>query len=131
MSSPSVAASRSLWVRLGRMDPRYPVSFLITLILVLGEARYGILGGYDRLVIALGVCVATELALSRLVQGSFANVQSAYITGISLALLIKPRADLFWPFALGGFIAIGSKYLLRYPVRHPSYPTHLAPGPRR
>src|SRR5207244_1946597 len=40
--------SRALWVRLGRMDPRYPVSFLITLILVLGEARYGILGGYDR-----------------------------------------------------------------------------------
>jgi len=29
MSSPSLAASRSLWVRLGRMDPRYPVSFLI------------------------------------------------------------------------------------------------------
>src|SRR5437773_503521 len=47
MSSPSPVASRALWVRLGRMDSRYPVSFLITLILVLGEARYGILGGYD------------------------------------------------------------------------------------
>jgi len=37
----------------GADGPRYPVSFLITLILVLGEARYGILGGYDRLAIAL------------------------------------------------------------------------------
>ncbi len=126
MSSPSLAASPSLWVRLGRMDPRYPVSFLITLILVLGEARYGILGGYERLVIALGVCAATELALSRLVQGSFANVQSAYITGISLALLIKPRADLLWPFALGGFIAIASKYLLRYRGRHLWNPSNFA-----
>src|SRR3989454_4782104 len=101
MSSPSLVASRALWARLGGLDPRYPVSFLITLILVLGQARYGILGGYDRLATALGVCVATELALSRWLRGRFANVQSAYITGISLALLIKPRADLLWPFALG------------------------------
>jgi enediyne biosynthesis protein E5 len=115
---PPTAASQGLWARLGRMDPRYPVSFLITLILVLGQARYGILGGYDRLVTALGVSTVTELVLSRLIRGRFANVQSAYITGISLALLIKPRADLLWPFALGGFIAIASKYVLQYRGRH-------------
>src|SRR2546428_13821116 len=105
MSSPSLAASPSLWVRLGRMDPRYPVSFLITLILVLGEARYGILGGYERLVIPLRGCVGTELALSRLLPSSFANVPSAYITGIRLPRLIQPPAHLLWPVALGGFIA--------------------------
>src|SRR3989449_7750431 len=126
MSSPSLVASRALWARLGGLDPRYPVSFLITLILVLGEARYGILGGYDRLATALGVCVATELALSRLLQGSFANVASAYITGISLALLIKPRADLLWPFALGGFLAIASKYVLQYRGRHVWNPSNFA-----
>jgi enediyne biosynthesis protein E5 len=117
---------RILWARLGRLDPRYLVSFLITLILVLGEARYGILGGYDRLVTALGVCTATELALSRLVRGRFANVASAYITGISLALLIKPRADLLWPFALGGFLAIASKYVLQYRGRHLWNPSNFA-----
>src|SRR3989442_9925363 len=100
MSSPSLAASRSLWVRLGRMDPRYPVSFLITLILVLGEARYGILGGYERLGIAPGVCVATELAPSRLGQGSFANVQNPYITRLHPPPLIKPPARLLLPVAL-------------------------------
>src|ERR1051326_3381280 len=96
MSSPSLTASRALWARLGALDPRYPVSFLITLILVLGEARYGILGGYDRRVTAPGVAMATELGLSRLVRGRFANVASAYFTGISLALLIKPRATASW-----------------------------------
>src|SRR2546422_7845946 len=126
MSSPSLIASRGLWVRLGRMDPRYPVSFLITLILVLGEARYGILGGYARLVTALGVCTATELVLSRWLRGRFANVQSAYITGISLALLIKPRTDLLWPFALGGFLAIASKYVLQYRGRHLWNPSNFA-----
>src|SRR5207237_7242274 len=97
-----------------------------TLILVVGEARYGILGGYDRLVIALGTCTATELVLSRALRGRFANVQSAYITGISLALLTKPRADLLWPFALGGFLAIASKYVLHYRGRHLWNPSNFA-----
>jgi len=127
----SVAATlpggvRGLWARLGRLDPRYLVSFLITLILVLGQARYGILGGYDRLVIALGVSVATELGLSRLLRGRFVNVQSAYITGISLSLLTKPRADLLWPFALGAFLAIASKYVLQYRGRHLWNPSNFA-----
>ncbi len=112
MPSPSLLAS---------LDPRYPVSFLITLILVVGEARYGILGGYDRLVAALGVSTATELVLSRWLRGRVANVQSAYITGISLALLIKPPAHLLWPFALGGFLAIASKYVLQFRGRHPCF----------
>ena len=117
MPSPSFLAS---------LDPRYPVSFLITLILVVGEARYGILGGYDRLVAALGVSTATELVLSRWLRGRVANVQSAYITGISLALLIKPPAHLLWPFALGGFLAIASKYVLQFRGRHLWNPSNFA-----
>src|SRR5207247_2367149 len=83
-------------------------------------------GANDRLAVALGVCVATELALSRWMRGRFANPQSAYITGISLALLIKPRVDLLWPFALGGFLAIASKYVLQYRGRHLWNPSNFA-----
>ena len=118
--------SRTLWARLGEVDPRYLVSFLITLILVVGEARYGILGGYDRLAIALGVCVVTELALARLVGGRSAAVQSAYVTGVSLALLLKPRAGLLWPSALGAFLAIASKYVLAYRGQHLWNPSNFA-----
>ena len=118
--------SRALWARLGEADPRYLVSFLITLILVLGEARYGILGGYERLVTALGVCVAAELVLSRLIRGRVASLQSAYVTGISLALLLKPQAGLLWPFALGAFLAIASKYVLTYRGRHLWNPSNFA-----
>src|SRR4029077_12175163 len=42
------------------------------------------------------------------------------------ALCINPRADLLWPFALGGFIAIASKYLLRYRGRHLWNPSNFA-----
>jgi len=118
--------SGTLWARLGEVDPRYLISFLITLILVVGEARYGILGGYDRLAIAFGVCVVTELALARLAGGRGAGLQSAYITGISLALLLKPRAGLLWPFALGAFLAIASKYVLRYRGQHLWNPSNFA-----
>jgi Na+-translocating ferredoxin:NAD+ oxidoreductase RnfD subunit len=116
----------TLWARLGAVDPRYLISFLITLILVVGEARYGILGGYDRLAIALGVCVVTELLLARLAGGRSAALQSAYITGISLALLLKPRAGLLWPFALGAFLAIASKYVLVYRRHHLWNPSNFA-----
>jgi Na+-translocating ferredoxin:NAD+ oxidoreductase RnfD subunit len=118
--------SGSLWARLGELDPRYLISFLITLILVVGEARYGILGGYDRLAIALGVCVGTELVLAGLAGGRTAALQSAYITGISLALLLKPRAGLLWPFALGAFLAIASKYVLTYRRHHLWNPSNFA-----
>jgi Na+-translocating ferredoxin:NAD+ oxidoreductase RnfD subunit len=124
------AALPRAWARLGEVDPRYLVSFLITLILVVGEARYGILGGYDRLAIALGVCVVTELALPRLVGGGGrgAAVQSAYVTGISLALLLKPQTGVLWPFALGAFLAIASKFVLAYRGRHLWNPSNFAIG---
>lgn len=107
-------------------DPRYLIVFLITLVLVVGQARYSILGGYQRLATTLGVCLATELALSWWVRGKIANLQSAYVSGISMALLTKPQADLLWPFALGGFLAISSKYVLQYRGNHLWNPTNLA-----
>ncbi len=99
---------------------------LITLVLVVGEARYSILGGYERLATTLGVSVATEILLSWWLRGRVANVSSAYITGISLALLIKPQANILWPFALGAFLAIASKYVLTYRGRHLWNPSNFA-----
>lgn len=108
------------------IDPRYLIVFLITLVLVLGEARYGILGGYDRLATALGVCLITEIVLSWWLRGKIANLASAYITGISLSLLIKPQANILWPFALGAFLAIASKYVLTYRGRHLWNPSNFS-----
>lgn len=115
-----------IWKTLGRTDPRWLISFLITLVLVVGEWQYRILGGYDRLAATLGVCAATELALSRLLRGRWVSLQSAYITGISLALLTKPQSNVLWPFALGAFLAIASKYVLRYRGRHLWNPSNFA-----
>ena len=114
------------WQRASRIDPRYLIAFLITLVLVVAQLRYHMLGSYDRLVIALGVCTATEALLSWFDRGKVVNLLSAYISGISLTLLIKPQGGALWPFALGGFLAIASKYVLKYRDNHLWNPTNFA-----
>src|SRR3954468_19428955 len=114
------------WERASKIDPRYLIAFLITLVLVAAQLRYHMLGSYDRLAFALAVCVGTEAALSWFDRGKVVNLLSAYISGISLTLLLKPQGGALWPFALGGFIAISSKYVLRYRENHLWNPTNFA-----
>jgi len=114
------------WERASRIDPRYLIAFLITLVLVAAQLRYHMLGSYDRLLVALGVCVVTEALLSWFERGKVINLLSAYISGISLTLLVKPQGAALWPFAIGGFLAISSKYVLRYRDNHLWNPTNFA-----
>jgi enediyne biosynthesis protein E5 len=115
-----------LWERGSKLDPRYLTAFLITLVLVAAQIRYHMFGGYERLVLALAVCTATEALLSWFDRGKIVNLLSAYISGISLTLLIKPQGGALWPFALGGILAISSKYVLRYGDNHLWNPTNFA-----
>ena len=114
------------WEWASKLDPRYLIAFLITLVLVAAQLRYHMVGGYDRLLLALAVCTATETLLSWFDRGKVVNLLSAYISGISLTLLIKPQGGALWPFALGGFLAISSKYVLRYRDNHLWNPTNFA-----
>ena len=114
------------WEQSRRIDPRYLIAFLITLVLLAAQLRYHMFGGYERLVLALGICMATEAVLSWFDRGKIVNLQSAYISGISLTLLTKPQGAALWPFALGGFLAISSKYVLRYRDNHLWNPTNFA-----
>jgi Na+-transporting NADH:ubiquinone oxidoreductase subunit NqrB len=114
------------WERASRIDPRYLIAFLITLVLVAAQLRYHMLGSYDRLAVALTVCLATEAVLSWFDRGKVVNLLSAYISGISLTLLLKPQGGALWPFVLGAFLAISSKYVLRYRDNHLWNPTNFA-----
>lgn len=109
-----------------RLDPRYLIAFLITLVLVVAQARYHMVGGYVRLATALLTCVATETVLSWFLRGRIVNLLSAYISGLSLTLLVKPQGAVLWPFMIGGFLAIASKYVLQYRDNHLWNPTNFA-----
>ena len=105
--------------------PKALITFLITLLLVLGEWSYGIVGGYPKLLLTLGTCVGVEILLSYFLLGRFPPVQSAYITGVSLTILLRPQGGLWWPFVLGAALSIGSKYVLRFKGRHLWNPSNL------
>jgi len=127
-AGPDAAASAPvrLWQRLAHIDPRYLIAFLITLVLVVAQLRYHMVGGYDRLATALLTCVVVEAALSLFIRGSVVNLLSAYISGLSLTLLTKPQGAVLWPFMAGGFLAIASKYVLQYRNNHLWNPTNFA-----
>src|SRR4029079_18238280 len=99
---------------------------LITLVLLAAQLRYHMFGGYRRLVVALGVCLLTQAVLSWFARGKVVNLLSAYISGISLTLLVKPQGGALWPFAVGAVLAISSKYVLRYREHHLWNPTNFA-----
>lgn len=106
---------------LGRIfpSPKHAITLLITTILVIGEWRYGIVGGFDKLLWTVGACIVFEEILSRFVLGKRPpSLQSAYISGVSLTILLRPQDGLVWPFVAGAFLTIASKYVLRYRGRH-------------
>jgi Na+-translocating ferredoxin:NAD+ oxidoreductase RnfD subunit len=95
---------------------RYAPPIFITLILLTGHFTFGILESYMTLAIAIGSSILTELALSRLILGKWKNISSAYITGISVSILI--RSTFLWPFAVAAVLSIMTKYVLRFKGRH-------------
>src|ERR1044071_9596853 len=99
-----------------RFDNRYVAPLFITCILLIGHLSYGILESYKKTALAIVCALVTEIILGRIFFGKWLNLASAYITGISVGILVRSPA--YWPFALGSVISIMSKYVLRIKGRH-------------
>ena len=99
-----------------RLDNRYVAPLFITFILLVGHLSYGILESYPKTALAIVTAIVTELILGRIFYGKWLNLASAYITGISVGMLVRSPA--YWPFALCSAVSIMSKYLLRVKGRH-------------
>lgn len=130
----------AVWWRLVSKDPRFQAPLLITTILAVGDAVFSILenhpappwlvaasGGmileYSPTFLAIVATIVAELALGRFFWGQWPHLASAYISGISVGILIKSSA--LWPFVLCGLISITSKYVLRIGNRHLWNPTNF------
>ncbi len=99
-----------------RFDSRYVAPLFITCILLVGHLSYGILESYRKTALAIAASIVTELILGRIFFGKWLNLASAYITGISVGILVRSPA--YWPYALASVISITSKYVLRVKGRH-------------
>jgi Na+-translocating ferredoxin:NAD+ oxidoreductase RnfD subunit len=104
------------WKRWLSLDNRFIPPVFITLILLAGHLSFGILESYSKTLLAIGTSMAAELILGRVFYQKWPNLASAYITGISVGILLRSPA--FWPYALCSLLAITSKYVLRVKGRH-------------
>jgi Na+-translocating ferredoxin:NAD+ oxidoreductase RnfD subunit len=99
-----------------RVDNRYLAPLFITVILLVGHISFGILESYSKTLLAIGAAIVTELILGRIFFGKWLNIASAYISGISVGILVRSPA--YWPYVLCSVISIMSKYVLRVKGRH-------------
>jgi enediyne biosynthesis protein E5 len=97
-------------------DNRYLPPVFITFILLVGQLVGGILESYEKTLLAIGSAILTELILGRLFTGKWPHLASAYITGISVGILVRSPA--VWPFIWCSVVSIMSKYVLRVRNRH-------------
>jgi len=95
---------------------RYLAPALITMILLAGQLSFGILESYQKTGLAILTAIAAELTLGRITFHKWLHPASAYITGISVGILVRSPA--FWPYVLCSLISIMSKYVLRIKDRH-------------
>ena len=122
MSQPTTApstpppSSPAGWKHFISLDNRYIAPIFITCILLAGHLSFGILESYQKTLLAIGTSILAELILGRIFLHKWPNLASAYITGISVGILLRSPA--FWPYALCSLIAITSKYVLRVKGRH-------------
>jgi Na+-translocating ferredoxin:NAD+ oxidoreductase RnfD subunit len=98
------------------MQNRFIPPIFITAILLMGHFSFGILESWTKTLLAIGSSIVAELILGRTMTGKWPHLASAYITGISVGILLRSPA--FWPYALCSVIAITSKYVLRVKNRH-------------
>ena len=109
-------STRARWKSLFSLDNRYLAPAFITCILLGGHLSFGILESYPKTLLAIVVSILLELVLGRIFYRKWLHPASAYITGISVGILIRSPA--FWPYALCSAISITSKYVLRVKGRH-------------
>lgn len=95
---------------------KYSAPIFISLILLAGHLSFGILESYTTVILAIAASIIADLVLGRLFFGKWKNLASAYISGISVSILI--RSMFYWPYILTAMISITSKYVLRYKGKH-------------
>lgn len=104
------------WARWFSLENRYLAPVFITCILAAAQLSFGFLESYARTALAIVTAIVVELVVGRLFWGRWPHLASAYVSGISVGILVRSPA--VWPYALCSTLSITSKYVLRVKDRH-------------
>ena len=105
------------------IDRRFLPPILITGILIAAHLSFGILESYVRTGAAIVTAIGAELIMGRITYGRWPPPASAYISWISVGILV--RSPYVWPYVLTSLISIASKYVLRVRGRHVWNPSNF------
>jgi enediyne biosynthesis protein E5 len=97
-------------------ENRYLAPIFITCILLAGHLSFGILESYQKTALAIVTSIAAELIFGQLLMRKWLHPASAYISGISVGILVRSPA--YWPYVVCSLLSISSKYVLRIKDRH-------------
>ena len=123
-SAPSSVAVKPAPPKVFGIDQRYVAPIFITIILLVGHITAGILESPVKTLSAIASAMVVEIILHYLHQGKFPFLASAYITGISVGILV--RSPELWPYIVCSAIAITSKYAIRVKGKHLWNPSNFA-----
>ena len=100
-----------------RGDPRIPFALILTTYAVMGTLWLGFNRSPVQMLLTIAAACALDVALHRALKGEWTFPLSAYISSLSLTLILNYAHDHFLLF-LPVFITIGSKYLLTFRGKH-------------
>jgi Na+-transporting NADH:ubiquinone oxidoreductase subunit NqrB len=123
VTTAATPASAAQGLRRFQFDKRYLAPLLVTMVLIAGQVSFGFLESWSRTAIAIATAIAVEMILGRVFTGGYPHLASAYVSGISVGILV--RSPEYWPYALCAAISITSKYLIRVDGRHIFNPSNL------
>jgi enediyne biosynthesis protein E5 len=106
-----------------QIDKRYLAPVLVTCVLLAGQITFGFLESWTQTALAIGTSIVLELVFARTLLGVWPHLASAYVSGISVGMLV--RSPDYWPYIVCAALAITSKYLIRMDGRHIWNPSNL------
>lgn len=112
------------WKKFFSMENRYLAPAFITCILIVGQLSFGFLESYKKTGAAILASLITELILGWIYLGKRPILASAYISGISVGILVRSPA--FWPYVVCAVVSIMSKYVLRVNGKHIWNPSNFS-----
>jgi enediyne biosynthesis protein E5 len=123
VTTAATPASAAQGLRRFQFDKRYLAPLLVTMVLIAGQVSFGFLESWSRTALAIATAIVVEMILGRVFTGGYPHLASAYVSGISVGILV--RSPEYWPYALCAAISITSKYLIRVDGRHIFNPSNL------
>ena len=100
-----------------KFDQRYIAPLFISVILLAAHLAAGVLVRPWYTALAILSAMGVELVAGRVATGKWVHLASAYVTGISVGILLRSEVA-WWPYVYCSAISILSKYALRIGNKH-------------